>query len=201
MSDHVLTATQCRMARAALRWELSDLAERAGVSANTIYDFENGRDMPIPAKLVALRQAFEANFKANRVGGVVGFTKDGGFGWQDRCESCRDHKLLTIMQCKIARAALGWSMKDLAKQASRVLKSAEKTIDGFENNQSMPRLATQKALLEIFKAHGVRFTEEEPASMDSVIATFWIAMVTDADEDGKPLTKGGVGVREKRAAE
>ena len=47
------------MARAALGWGMKDLAERAGVSANTIDRFENGRAAPIPANLKALRQAFE----------------------------------------------------------------------------------------------------------------------------------------------
>lgn len=56
----MLTATQCRMARAALGWNMKDLAEHSRVSANTIDRFENGRNIPIPATLMALRQAFEA---------------------------------------------------------------------------------------------------------------------------------------------
>ena len=56
----MLTATQCKMARAALGWNMKDLAERSGVSANTIDRFENGRAAPIPANLKALRSAFEA---------------------------------------------------------------------------------------------------------------------------------------------
>lgn len=39
---------------------MKDLAERSGVSANTIDRFENGRAAPIPANLKALRRAFEA---------------------------------------------------------------------------------------------------------------------------------------------
>ena len=56
----MLTAIQCRMARAALAWGMKDLAQRSGVSANTIDRFENGRAAPIPANLKALREAFEA---------------------------------------------------------------------------------------------------------------------------------------------
>lgn len=56
----MLTATQCKMARAALGWGMKELAEASGVSANTIDRFENGRAAPIPANLKALRQAFEA---------------------------------------------------------------------------------------------------------------------------------------------
>jgi len=45
--------------RAALGWNMKDLAEKSGVSATTIDRFENGRAAPIPANLKALRQAFE----------------------------------------------------------------------------------------------------------------------------------------------
>jgi transcriptional regulator with XRE-family HTH domain len=55
----MLTATQCKMARAALGWGMKDLAERSGVSANTIDRFENGRNAPVPSTLKALRLAFE----------------------------------------------------------------------------------------------------------------------------------------------
>ncbi len=47
------------MARAALGWNMKDLAESSGVSANTIDRFENGRAAPIPANLKVLREAFE----------------------------------------------------------------------------------------------------------------------------------------------
>ena len=66
----MLTATQCKMARAALGWGMKELAEASGVSANTIDRFENGRAAPIPANLKALRQAFEA--------AGVRFTETGG---------------------------------------------------------------------------------------------------------------------------
>ena len=66
----MLTATQCKMARAALGWGMKELAEASGVSANTIDRFENGRAAPIPANVKALRQAFEA-------AGVT-FTEGGG---------------------------------------------------------------------------------------------------------------------------
>jgi transcriptional regulator with XRE-family HTH domain len=38
----MITAAQIRMARAALGWGLRDLAEKAGVAANTVSRFENG---------------------------------------------------------------------------------------------------------------------------------------------------------------
>jgi transcriptional regulator with XRE-family HTH domain len=38
-----MNAVQLRMARAALRWGVRELAERAGVTANTVTRIENGR--------------------------------------------------------------------------------------------------------------------------------------------------------------
>jgi transcriptional regulator with XRE-family HTH domain len=48
------------MARAALEWDMKDLAEAAAISTNTVARFENGRNTPNPVTLKAMRQAFEA---------------------------------------------------------------------------------------------------------------------------------------------
>lgn len=54
-----MTPDQCRMARAALKWSLDDLHERAGVGRATISRFEMGH--PVGDKPVrAMRDAFEA---------------------------------------------------------------------------------------------------------------------------------------------
>ena len=55
----MLTPTQCRMARAGLRWTILQLSHRAKVSHVTISRFEIGRVDPIPATLTVLRQTFE----------------------------------------------------------------------------------------------------------------------------------------------
>jgi transcriptional regulator with XRE-family HTH domain len=39
---HMMTPTQCAMARAGLRWSSRDLAERAVVGVNTVSRFETG---------------------------------------------------------------------------------------------------------------------------------------------------------------
>src|SRR3954452_4605692 len=54
-----MTPTQCRMARAGLRWGVRDLAALARVSAATVIRFENGQATPIAATLEAIRRAFE----------------------------------------------------------------------------------------------------------------------------------------------
>ena len=161
----VLSATQCKMAREARRWGMKDLAEASGVSVDTIADFEYGRNMPIPATLVALRQAFEAN-------GVVGFTKDGGCGFRFGVAH-----LLTSDQCRAARAALGWDIKDLAKRAARVAGDrvvSVKTIEEFENNKRKSIRATQNALRQAFEAAGVRFPEDDDSDIK------WVAVSTGA---------------------
>jgi transcriptional regulator with XRE-family HTH domain len=48
------------MARAALEWDMKDLAKAAAISTNTVARFENGRNEPNQVTLKAMRQAFEA---------------------------------------------------------------------------------------------------------------------------------------------
>lgn len=54
-----MTPTQSRMARAALKWSLSDLAEAASVGRATAARFELGETVA-PASVAAMRSAFEA---------------------------------------------------------------------------------------------------------------------------------------------
>lgn len=53
-----MTPTQCRMGRAALQWGVRDLAEKAGMSPNTIARLERGESMAAET-LDTLREAFE----------------------------------------------------------------------------------------------------------------------------------------------
>ena len=69
----MITSTQCRMARAALRWSLKDLSERSQVSHVTINRFEMGQASSNPATLAALQRALEAagvEFIAENGGGA-----------------------------------------------------------------------------------------------------------------------------------
>jgi transcriptional regulator with XRE-family HTH domain len=54
-----MNAVQLRMARAALRWGVRELAERAGVTANTVTRIENGSDAK-QSTMYALQRALEA---------------------------------------------------------------------------------------------------------------------------------------------
>lgn len=68
----MLKPIQCRMARAALGWGVRDLAEKSGVSANTINRFETG-------KSGGYADTIEALHKALIDGGVL-FIEENGEG-------------------------------------------------------------------------------------------------------------------------
>ena len=54
-----MTPVQIRMARAAVGWGVRELAEKAGLTANTVTRIENGADAK-QSTMNALRQALEA---------------------------------------------------------------------------------------------------------------------------------------------
>jgi transcriptional regulator with XRE-family HTH domain len=55
-----MTPEQCRAARGWLGWSQLDLARRASVAKNTIYEFETGRRVPTRNNLMAIQRAVEA---------------------------------------------------------------------------------------------------------------------------------------------
>ena len=55
----MLTAEQCRAARAWLNWKLDDLAEVSGVSRGTLNALESGQRVPHDRTLRDVRRAFE----------------------------------------------------------------------------------------------------------------------------------------------
>ena len=54
-----MNAAQMRMARAALGWGVRELAEKAGIAANTVTRIENGADAK-QSTIDAMKSAFEA---------------------------------------------------------------------------------------------------------------------------------------------
>ena len=55
-----ITASQCRGARAMLDWTQEDLAEKTGLTVNTISSFENGDHTPHDSNRRKIREALEA---------------------------------------------------------------------------------------------------------------------------------------------
>ena len=66
----MITREQVRMARAALGWNVRELAAKAGVTANTVSRYENGADA-LGETLAKIRRALEE-------GGVVFIDENGG---------------------------------------------------------------------------------------------------------------------------
>ncbi|MCG8504303.1 MAG: helix-turn-helix domain-containing protein [Sphingomonadales bacterium] len=56
----MLTTAQCRAARALLKWNQQDLADRSEVAVSTIKKFETETTAPHNSTLKLLRQTFEA---------------------------------------------------------------------------------------------------------------------------------------------
>lgn len=56
----VLTAAQCRAARALLDWSQEELARRSEVAKRTVAELERGAREPYPRTLAALRATLEA---------------------------------------------------------------------------------------------------------------------------------------------
>lgn len=59
------------------------------------------------------------------------------------------------LQCRLARAALGWGVRDLAKIANL----STQTISRFENGDEL-RATTLKKLREVFESAGIEFIDE-----------------------------------------
>ncbi len=64
--------------------------------------------------------------------------------------------MLSPIQCKMARAALSWSVKDLARQAH----IAANTVVRFENEKHEANPSTVLVIKQAFEAAGVLFTDD-----------------------------------------
>ena len=74
----MMTAAQCRAARALLKWSQRELAERSGVGVTTIRTFETDVTAPYESTIEILHDTFEA-------AGIEFLTRDGrGVGVQFR---------------------------------------------------------------------------------------------------------------------
>lgn len=60
---------------------------------------------------------------------------------------------ITRDQCKMARSALNWGIRDLAEKAN----VGVSTVTRFENGQAVPIASTLAAMQRTFEAAGVEF--------------------------------------------
>ena len=67
-----MTVTQCKMARAGLGWSAADLADKAGLTRETVARFESGAKLA-DASIAAVRRALEdAGADFLQISGKVG---------------------------------------------------------------------------------------------------------------------------------
>jgi len=66
----MISSVHCRMARAALGWNVKELAKHARVSAGTVVRFENQKHEANDATVAMIKQAFEAAGVRFKDGGV-----------------------------------------------------------------------------------------------------------------------------------
>lgn len=81
------------------------------------------------------------------------------------------------LQCRLARTALGWGVRDLAKIASL----STQTISRFENGEEL-RPATLKKLRHVFESAGVEFIDESDGKGVGIRLTNASGLRDDADE-------------------
>lgn len=86
-----MTPSQLRMARAALKWSVRDLAREAGITANTISRIENGADTRT-STLRALKTTLEEN-------GIYFIAQNGG-GEGVRFKKIADNDTTPISRAK-----------------------------------------------------------------------------------------------------
>lgn len=140
----MITAAQCRAARALLNWDVPTLAAAASVVAMAIHAFEGGQSKPRPATLVKLRAALESGGVAfNGVDCCIRAPRAGGV-------------IITGQQCRAARALLGWDFVDLAMAASVAVMTAQM----FELGLSRASQVTLGKLRRAFEVAGVEFYAE-----------------------------------------
>ena len=62
--------------------------------------------------------------------------------------------MITVIQCKMARSALGWGVRELAKRAHLGVA----TVVRFESGTSESNASTMALIQQAFETAGVRFT-------------------------------------------
>jgi transcriptional regulator with XRE-family HTH domain len=148
-----ITSTQVRMARAALKWTVRDLAGAANVHPNTISNIETGRYAGDAKTLSAIERAL------TQVG--IEFIGKNGDGVRLRRGASSPKLILNVSrsQVKAARALLGWSQEALAREAGlsvptvKRLEAGEGVLGG--------RAETGRRIRATIEAAGVEFIHQK----------------------------------------
>jgi len=89
------------MARAALKWSLSDLAERAQVNLNTISRYEAGKEV-LSGTLQRIEQVFQEE-------GITFFVEDDLFGPGVRLRKSKSHTTPAKKGSKVSKSSIAKS--------------------------------------------------------------------------------------------
>ena len=154
-----------------LGWSQDDLARAAFVGRQTVTDFERGARMPIANNLASLRQALERagieflDEQAGEPGTGIRLgsgklstnehsynNKQNRAQYQDNSVSSND---ISSQQCRMARVALSWGVRDLAKSAG----VSPDTIARLEHGEQL-KGTTLQAVRNAFEAAGIEFIPE-----------------------------------------
>ena len=152
-----------------LGWSQDDLARAAFVGRQTVTDFERGARIPITNNLASMRQAFErAGIEflpgANDAGNGVRLRRraefsDHGFDIERPLGHGQDNSdhgsELSPIQCRMARVALGWGTRDLARAAG----VSTDTVARMERGEKL-KSSTVNAFRAAFEAAGIEFIPE-----------------------------------------
>jgi transcriptional regulator with XRE-family HTH domain len=176
---HVIAVRQVKAARALLGWSQSDLARYSGVSGPTIGRLESaneelgGREKTGEKIMAALISAGVEFIEENGGGPGVRLLnsipkKPGGVltrtelvqgtneAQQQRHPGNVDTVTMKAIQLRMARAAIGWGVRELAKKAGITANTVTRIENGADAKQS-----TMDALQRALEAAGVEFTNGE----------------------------------------
>jgi transcriptional regulator with XRE-family HTH domain len=147
---HHITPAQCRAARALLGITQSELAEAAGLGLSTVVDYEKERRQVSDQAIKAMQDALRRAGVAFHVAGVA-------FSSSGRTYDNSTRPLpMTNAQIRMARAALNWTVRDLAEATGL----HRNTITNIEigryagDQKSLGRIAT------VLRKAGVDFIDE-----------------------------------------
>lgn len=167
-----LSSAQCRGARAMLGWSQQTLASRSDLSKKVIEDFEHEARRPKPDQLSTIKRTLmNAGIEFFSDGSSAGGAATGIRLW--RAASFSDQGLdygrdevinqeysyqwidITSVQCRMARIALGWGTRDLARAAG----VSTDTVARMERGERL-KSSTVNAFRSAFEAAGIEFIPE-----------------------------------------
>jgi transcriptional regulator with XRE-family HTH domain len=131
-----MKSIQIRMARAALGWGVRELAERAGVTANTVNRIENGTDAK-QSTLAALRTALESAGIEFTNGGQPGVKIKGWYTELYDATSTRAKSYMILKDFAAVRNLISSVRKEKTDEIVRVLAPFDASPDELNELENL----------------------------------------------------------------